>query len=257
MSSGDGDGDGDGDGKPLNRDDLVKTVESLQKAQKAQSTANDLKSKAMAMTDSTKREKMLREAFDKEVEAHGHTKMAKRMQSGTWQGLGFGGGIGAATGLGLGAGLGTVLGAIAAVPTTGIGMLVGSGVGAIHGPWIKLGGKEEKFEEADPEKIADALEEARVAQGNAQGEGIPEEGGQSAAQNSKPRRKPKKLEIRSQPKGQTESSANPQPDQQGASSEALGGVNKGVAEESKPRRKPKKLEIRSGQGQRQTRSGNE
>ncbi|EXJ65874.1 uncharacterized protein A1O5_11115 [Cladophialophora psammophila CBS 110553] len=171
LSGGKNDNSGD-DGAPNDnneqfpsREEKLKTIESLQKAQKAQSTANDLKSRALALTDSKQREKMLKEAFDKEVEAHGHSKMARRLQSGTWQGFGFGGGIGAATGLGLGAGVGTVLGAVAAVPTTGLGMLIGSGVGAIHGPWVKLGGKEEKFEDADPERVVDALEQ-EVSQQN-------------------------------------------------------------------------------------------
>src|SRR6201999_2608160 len=150
-----GSGRNDSDGVPQvpkdddmpSRDEMLKTIESLQMAQKAQSKANSLKAKAMAMTSSTQREKLLKEAFDKEIEANGHSKMAKRMQSGTWQGLGFGGGIGAASGLGLGAGVGTVLGAILAVPTTGLGLLVGSGVGAIHGPWVKLGGGKDGKEE--------------------------------------------------------------------------------------------------------------
>ncbi|KIX99127.1 uncharacterized protein Z520_04703 [Fonsecaea multimorphosa CBS 102226] len=231
----------EGSDKMPSREEMVKTIESLQKAQKAQSTANDLKSRAMALTDSKQREKMLKEAFDKEVEAHGHSKMARRLQSGTWQGFGFGGGIGAATGLGIGAGVGTVLGAIAAVPTTGLGLLIGSGVGAIHGPWVKLGGKEEKFEDADPEKVAEALEQevsqqkrSEVEQAAIATASETERSGEKDNAEEKPRRKPPKLEIRS--KQSTESDQQPKTD-----------VNqsKNIKEESKPRRKPKKLEIRS------------
>ncbi|KAJ9630166.1 hypothetical protein H2204_008671 [Knufia peltigerae] len=229
------------------REEMLKTIESLQKAQKAQSAANDIKSKAMAMTNSKKREEMLREAFDKEMEANGHSKMARRMQSGTWQGLGFGGGIGAASGLGLGTGLGTVLGAILAVPSTGLGMLVGSGVGAVHGPWVKLGGgKEEPFEDADPEKVVDAIEEERKVAVQQQQQGQGREGQQKTTDG---RRKPPKLEIRSKKK--KEDSNESQDGVNDTKKEKNGGVSTGnvqmdTAEESKPRRKPPKLEIRSG-----------
>lgn len=244
------------DGDMPSREEMLKTIESLQKAQKAQSTANDLRSKAKAMTSSTQREKMLKEAFDKEMEANGHSKMAKRMQSGTWQGFGFGGGIGAASGLGLGTGVGALLGAILAVPTTGLGMLVGTGVGAIHGPWVKLGGgkdgkvEEVPFEDADPERVVDALEQERLKQME-KGAATPdktesENNTPSNGAEDKQRRKPPKLEIRSKKNADAEGNeaVRSKPDVQTESN-----VKTGVAEESKPaRRKPKKLEIRSGKG---------
>jgi hypothetical protein len=260
-----GDGnDGDGvpqvpkDGDMPSRDEMLKTIESLQKAQKAQSTANSLKQKAMAMASSTQREKLLKEAFDKEMEANGHSKMAKRMQSGTWQGLGFGGGIGAASGLGLGAGVGTLLGAILSVPTAGLGMLVGTGVGAIHGPWVKLGGgkdgkvEEVPFEDADPARVVDALEAERKAQlgQGAAPSGAASDSPQSTNGAEKARRKPPKLEIRS--KKSAESTQNQDTRDENAVKKEPevkkeAGVNIGVSEESKPpRQKPKKLEIRSG-----------
>jgi hypothetical protein len=234
------------------REEMLKTIESLQKAQKAQSTANSLKEKAMAMTNSTKREKMLKEAFDKEMEANGHSKMAKRLQSGSWQGFGFGGGIGAASGLGTGAALGTLLGGILMVPTTGLGMLIGTGVGAVHGPFVKLGGgkdgktEEVPFEDADPGRVVDAIEAQRNAQptNNQEGTSWPDNNDIGVKQEEKPKRKPPKLEVRSK-KNDT-----------GDSKES--GVTIGVSDESKPalanvaeeskppRRKPKKLEIRSG-----------
>jgi hypothetical protein len=56
--------------------------------------------------------------------------------------------------------VGTLVGTVAAIPTTGIGALVGSGVGAAHGPWIKLpgigGGKKEG---KDDKQKGDAKEE--------------------------------------------------------------------------------------------------
>ena len=226
------------DGEMPDREEMMKTIEQLQKAQKAASAAQGLKQKAMAMTSGKEREKMLRESFDKEMEANGHSKMAKRMQSGGWQGLGFGGGIGAATGLGLGAGLGTLLGAITAVPTAGIGMLVGTGVGAIHGPFVKLGGgkngkvEEVPFEDADTGRVVDAMEAEQ----------------QKQIRNGTPsgRKKPRKIEIRNKKNAEHQAEAGEkvqtEPDVNKESS-----VTTGPSEESKPpRRKPKKIEIRSG-----------
>lgn len=215
------------------REQLMKVIETSQAAQRAQSMASDLKSRAGQITDNSQREKMLKEAFDKEVEANGLSKTAKRLQSGTWQGLGFGGGIGAATGLGLGAGLGTLIGAITAVPAAGLGMLVGSGVGAIHGPWIKLGGKEQKFEDADPSEIVDAIQKGQDTQQAAeevQGQNSTKVDAKqdNSTQPQPAKRKPKKLEIRSQNKPPIEQKST------------FGTAN------GKPKTKPRKLEIRSG-----------
>jgi hypothetical protein len=258
VGAGGGDGNGDADiqvpkdGDMPSREEMLQTIETLQKAQKAQSAANGLREKAKAMTSPVQREKMLKEAFEKETEANGLSKMAKRMQSGPWQGFGFGGGIGAASGLGLGTGVGMLLGAITAVPATGLGMLIGTGVGAIHGPWVKLGGgkngKEEHvpFEDADPERVVDAMEaerQARLEKGAAAESNGSEKTESAPDSAEKPRRKPPKLEVRSKKnadgsEGGVQKQANVEDKPQ---------VTAGVAEESKPpRRKPKKLEIRSG-----------
>lgn len=71
------------------REQLVRAVQEAQKAQKAQSTADDLKTKAKKLTNPKERERMFKEAYAAEVEAHGHSKLAKRLQSGTWQGGGM------------------------------------------------------------------------------------------------------------------------------------------------------------------------
>lgn len=224
------------------REQLVKAVEAAQAAHRAQSTANDLKSKAQQMMNSTEREQMLREAYEKEIEAHGHSKMAKRLQSGAWQGFGFGGGIGAATGMGLGAGLGTLLGAVTAVPATALGMLIGTGVGAVHGPWVKLGGKEQKFEDADPGEVVDAIQEeensqrrAEMEQRVAAGDNAPVD---SKDGEEKQRRKPPKLEIRSQ--------GNPKSKEQLSTPTTNDTHQNTIDTAQQPRKKPKKLEIRSG-----------
>lgn len=222
-----------GNGEMPNRDQLMKVIETSQAAQRAQSAAQDLRSQAEKITDSGQREQMLKEAFDKEVEANGLSKTAKRLQSGTWQGLGFGGGIGAATALGLGAGVGTLLGTILTVPVTGLGMLIGSGVGALHGPWIKLGGKEQKFEDADPNEIVNEIEKNQMPQrvtSEAQYQEHPSAPTktETPAQSQAARRKPKKIEIRSQAKSPAIQNASPE------------------TSTVKPKGKPKKIEVRSG-----------
>jgi hypothetical protein len=65
--------------------------------------------------------------------------------------------------MGLGTVTGTLVGAVATIPGVLVGGLVGAGVGVIHGPWIKLGGKG-KGKGAEPEKKipAEAVENGSV-----------------------------------------------------------------------------------------------
>lgn len=74
------------------------------------------------------------------------------MASGWGQGAGFGVGISTAVGMGAGNLIGALLSGVVAVP----GVLIGSGVGAIHGPFVKLkdsisgkGSKKEEGKEKD------------------------------------------------------------------------------------------------------------
>lgn len=84
------------------RKELEETIGALQKVHKAQSMAKELKERAAQAASPAERERLFKEAYAKETEAHGHSKMARRMQSGTWQGLFGGGGIGVGVGMGLG-----------------------------------------------------------------------------------------------------------------------------------------------------------
>lgn len=59
------------------------------------------------------------------------------MQNGAFQGGAAGAGIGAGIAGGLGTVVGSIVGGIAAIPTTGLGILIGAGTGAIHGPWVR------------------------------------------------------------------------------------------------------------------------
>lgn len=71
------------------------------------------------------------------------------MASGWGQGAGLGAGISAAVGMGAGNLVGALLSGVVAIP----GVLIGSGVGAIHGPFVKLkdavSGNSKKAEEGE------------------------------------------------------------------------------------------------------------
>lgn len=191
------------------RQQLIDHISRLQTIQKAQSAASSLRQQAETIADPTERERLLKEAYNKEVEARGLSKLAKRMQSGTWQGMAGGAGIGGVLSVGLGGVVGTLVGGILAVPSVGLGALIGSGVGALHGPFIKLGnGKEKKFEDASPEEVVDAIgREQQEAQ--EKGEAVSTQPSVEAGplsgsdQNLSPvqvqeRRRPRKIQIRSQ-----------------------------------------------------------
>lgn len=176
---------------------MLDAVAASQKIAKAQEYAQSLRDKAAKARDPKERERYFREAYAKEVEAHGErSKLARRMQSGTWQGMFGGGGIGLGTGMGLGAVVGTLVGTIVSVPTTALGTLIGAGVGAIHGPWITIGGKQKKWTEASPEEVVDYYQsqegsrQAATASGN---QPLP----QSETALPPAKRKPRKLEVRS------------------------------------------------------------
>ena len=227
---------------------LQQAAQAAKAAASAQGMVESLKSKASMMTDPKQREKMLSEAYNHEIESKGLSKKARVLKSGTFQGATGGAGIGMATGMGLGTVVGTLTGVVASVPTMALGGLVGAGTGVIHGPWIKLGGgKKEEGGTEEEEQIVQVPQEA-IDKGAVQ---VDEKSGQVtvkdhealeaaasaaamvSAEKETPvngpggRRKPKKLEIRSNKQGsgeKTDSAAN---------------------SEAKARNKPPKLEPRS------------
>ena len=220
---------------------LMQAAQVAKAADAAQGIVDSLKSKAALLTDPKERERVLSEAYNHEIEARGLSKKARILKSGTFQGAAGGAGIGVATGLGLGTVVGTVVGTVASVPTTALGGLVGAGTGAIKGPWIKLGGGNEK-EGGTEEKVVQVPQEAidsgatqvndktgqvtvkdpealKGPSSAAAGQAVTVSAEQKRATgDAGERRKPKKLEIRS---------------------------NKEAAGDAGKRRKPKKLEIRS------------
>ena len=228
--------------KELPEDERLKQADQASKAAaSALSLVDSLKSKAALLTDSKQREKILSEAFDREMEAKGLTKKARILKSGTFQGAAGGAGIGAATGIGLGTVVGTVVGTVASVPTTALGGLVGAGTGAIHGPWIKLGGGGKKDGDVEEEKIVQVPQET-IDSGAVQ---LDNETGKVSVKDSEAfekamsvdepkeakqdlgKKKPRKLEIRSNKQGTMKKIEPP------------------TNSDAKPKRKPPKLEVRS------------
>ncbi|KJX97092.1 hypothetical protein TI39_contig562g00026 [Zymoseptoria brevis] len=188
-----------------------------------------LREKVATISDPKERERIVKEAYRKEVEAHGESKFAKMIQSGAWQGLAAGGGIGAGVGIGLGTVVGTVVGGVVSIPTTALGGLIGSGVGAVHGPWIKIpkgGDQAASSTSLDRDRAA----EADVVFENGQQRTSAQEGPRQStgpdelATNVPARKRPRKLEVRAQPLNATEQERS---------------------EQREKARKPKKLEVRS------------
>lgn len=205
-------------GKP-DEEKLQKSVVAARKVVELQDTANNLKERAKNAVNPKERLRLLQEAYDKEIEAFGQSKYAKRLQSGAWQGTIAGGGIGGGVALGLGTVVGTLVSGLVSVPTVALGSLVGAGVGAIHGPFLK-------FDRKDGKKAAMREEETRSA---AMKEA--ERLDQAVEKGASTVPQPPKLEDAEEDKGN--GGEHPDEDEQ---------------EESKdiPKRKPRKLEVRSG-----------
>ncbi|KAK4506791.1 hypothetical protein PRZ48_000524 [Zasmidium cellare] len=187
---------------PGERQQMLEAVAASQKIAKAQEYAQSLRDKAAKARDPKERERFFREAYAKEVEVHGEqSKLSRRMQSGTWQGMFGGGGIGLGTGMGLGAVVGTLVGTIVSVPTTALGTLIGAGVGAIHGPWITIGGIKKKWTEASPEEVVDYYQspEGKAEAAQQQAGMSAESGGPADPVEPVVKKKPRKLEVRSKP----------------------------------------------------------
>ncbi|KAK5175289.1 uncharacterized protein LTR77_000427 [Saxophila tyrrhenica] len=188
------------------KENFQKSVAAAQKTVQAQGAAEALKQQAKKAINPKERMRLMQEAYHKEIEAHGQSKYAKRLQSGGWQGAAAGGGIGGGVAMGLGTVVGTVVSGVAAVPTVLVGGLVGAGVGGIHGPFIKLGGggkKEntpatnEEVQKQEAAKLDQAVEKSAstVPQPPTADSADPQSGEQ------KIKKKPRKLEVRSKPTG--------------------------------------------------------
>ncbi|QSZ33922.1 hypothetical protein DSL72_005496 [Monilinia vaccinii-corymbosi] len=176
--------DAEAEGRGSTQDKVLAQIqEKIQAAHEATENASAAREQASALPDSDEareqKEKLIGEAKILEKRAHSELKIARRLQSGVWQGGAGGAGIGAGVGMGLGTVVGTVVGGVVSVPTTGLGLLAGVGAGAAHGPWFKLpkiGGGEGEAGEGDGQGVEGEveLEEGEVTKE----EGKIEEGGE-------------------------------------------------------------------------------
>ena len=197
-------------GNAPNQKNLEKAIAIAKRVADAQKTAANLRQRATNAVNPKERFRLLQEAYSKEVEAAGQSKLAKRLSSGVWQGGTAGGGIGAGIAMGLGAVTGTLVTGLVSIPTVLLGGLVGAGVGGLHGPWFKLGlgggdGKQPKTDEeirAAAMKEAEALDQAVETGANSvpQPPQPPEEVGdyiEGGGSETSQKRKPRKLQVRS------------------------------------------------------------
>lgn len=132
---------------------LSELTTHLKNAEEAQAAAKEARERADSTENEEEAAHHLEEAGQHEKKFKQEMKIAQRLQSGVWQGGAAGAGMGAGVAGGVGTLVGGLVGGVTAIPTTGLGLLVGVGTGAVHGPWVKLpGGKdgdEVETEEAD------------------------------------------------------------------------------------------------------------
>ena len=142
------------------KDKLVQDLtKKLQESKSLEEHAQELRQKADELGDSDEAEALRREAWELEEKAKKAIRSARRLQNGAFQGGAAGAGIGAGIAGGLGTLVGTLVGGVTAIPTTGLGLLIGAGTGAIHGPWVKLVQDTVK-EDEEAEKKGEDLPEA-------------------------------------------------------------------------------------------------
>ncbi|QIW97120.1 hypothetical protein AMS68_002638 [Peltaster fructicola] len=191
---------------------LTQAARQAEKATRIHHEAEQLKAQAATLTDPEERSRILEAAFKKELEAKGLSKTAKRLQSGYVQGAIGGAGIGAAVAGGLGTVVGTLVGGVLSIPTTAVGGLVGTAVGAAHGPFVDLTGlgkkqsskgtsQGESLTAPDPGKLREAASEVKKQRDElkSQVDNKKKQGQQrgiAPSTNGSSRRRPRKLEVR-------------------------------------------------------------
>lgn len=217
-------------GNAPNQNNLEKAIAIAKRVANAQKTAANLRERATKAVNPKERFRLLQEAYNKEVEAVGQSKLAKRLGSGVWQGGTAGGGIGAGIAMGLGAVTGTLVTGLVSIPTVLLGGLVGAGVGGLHGPWIKLGlgGGDNKQPKTDEEIRAAAMKEAEAL------DQAVEKGANTVPQPPQP---PEEVEDNIEG---AEKHPNGRSTRLSTSSEPGGGS------ETSQKKKPRKLQVRSG-----------
>ncbi|KAI6088680.1 hypothetical protein F4821DRAFT_233534 [Hypoxylon rubiginosum] len=147
--------------KPTTKEKLLEEITSrIEESKKLQEESVRLHQQAEeADIDPAVAEDLKLQARQLDRKAATLLKTAKRLESGWMQGGAAGAGIGAGIAGGLGVTVGSLVSGLVAIPTTGLGILVGAGTGLVHGPWIKFS---QAFSKDEVDEIdQDAEEEAR------------------------------------------------------------------------------------------------
>ncbi|KAK7425594.1 hypothetical protein QQZ08_007917 [Neonectria magnoliae] len=150
-------GKGQNDNKSSAKDRLKKEIESrLDEAKQLQEKSMDLHKQADEAEDPKVAEELNSEAREVDKKAAKLMKTAERLEAGWLQGGAVGTGIGAGIASGLGIAAGSLITGVVAIPTTGLGMLIGAGTGLVHGNWIKY---TDSFSKEEAERIKEEAQE--------------------------------------------------------------------------------------------------
>ncbi|KAI1768578.1 hypothetical protein GGR53DRAFT_462253 [Hypoxylon sp. FL1150] len=151
--------------KPTTKEKLLQEItKRIEESKTLQEESVRLHQQADEAVDPAVAEDLKQKARQLDKKAATLLKTAKRLETGWMQGGAAGAGIGAGIASGLGVTVGTVVSGLVAIPTTGLGILVGAGTGLVHGPWVKFTqafSKDEvdeidKEAEEEAQKIGDA-----------------------------------------------------------------------------------------------------
>ncbi|KAI1632813.1 hypothetical protein F4809DRAFT_626129 [Biscogniauxia mediterranea] len=125
--------------KPTSKEKLLEEIQKhIEESKKLQEESIRLHKQADEAGDSEVAEDLKFQARELDKKATKLLKTAKRLEAGWLQGGVAGAGIGAGIAGGLGLTVGSLVTGLVAIPTTGLGMLVGAGTGLVHGPWVKF-----------------------------------------------------------------------------------------------------------------------
>ena len=156
-------GKGQSGGKSPAKDKLKQEIETrLDEAKQLQEKSIELHKQADEAEDPKAAEELNSEAREVDKKAAKLMKTAERLEAGWLQGGAVGTGIGAGIASGIGITVGSLITGVVAIPTSGLGMLIGAGTGLVHGNWVKYTDSFSK-EEADTIKEEAQQEANRIA----------------------------------------------------------------------------------------------
>ncbi|KAI0541903.1 hypothetical protein GGR58DRAFT_364432 [Xylaria digitata] len=136
-----GEGATGADKRPSTKEKLLQEItQKIEESKALQEESINLHQRAdeVAENDPKLAEDLQLKAREIDKKAAKLLKTARRLESGWIQGGAAGAGIGAGIATGLGMTVGSLVSGLVAIPTTGLGILIGAGTGIVHGPWVKF-----------------------------------------------------------------------------------------------------------------------